>query len=161
MCSKHTVTNGCGHEGVADYVFCGGDHADTTAANEICFNSSPDTSKNRPVNICMGTRFCNRGCKALAIGWSCCTCGFKSVDGFYHPVINMAVHWCLIGNMHAFCVTCRDAKVAGPDDNWRARTRALCRTRHSTRPMARRPPSRPEPPSLSSTPPTPSRQRCT
>jgi hypothetical protein len=62
-CSGYVITNGCGH----------------------CFESSPEDERSKSVSVCMGTDFCNRGCRAMCMGWKCCTYGFKVVDGLNQP----------------------------------------------------------------------------
>jgi len=127
VCSAYTITNGCGHMKTMAYRYCNGDHIDGPSENELCFTSAPENDKNRTVTVCMGTRFCNRGCKAMSLGWLCCTCGFRYVDGFYHPLLNMAVHMSPNGLCHGFCITCKDADVGRIMDP----TRTMYATTHS------------------------------
>ncbi|KAK2591531.1 hypothetical protein QQS21_010781 [Conoideocrella luteorostrata] len=58
------------------------------------------------VRVRMGNNYCNRGCEAICVGWRCCTCGFKSVVGYYHLTVKMLVHDDAFGNPHGFCNTC-------------------------------------------------------
>lgn len=120
VCFKYVVTNGCGHIRVTVYTHCGGEHDDNENANRSCYRSAPEEDRNRAVSVCMGTEFCNRGCRGLYMGWICCTCGFRHVDGFYHPTLRMVVHLTGNGMIHGFCSGCRDVIA---DDHHTAFTR--------------------------------------
>ncbi len=113
-CIMYVVTNGCGHSETTRYRNCGG-HSDTIESNSTCFHEAPVEKRNRPTSVCMGTRFCNKGCRVLTTGWRCCTCGFKEVHGYYDSVLNMVVHKSKCGDTHAFCLTCIDINW---DANW-------------------------------------------
>jgi hypothetical protein len=67
--------------------------------------------KNEDMTVCMGTDFCNRGCRAMRIDWKCCTCGFRIVDQFYHQALGMMVRTTQNGMAHGFCGTCEDIDV--------------------------------------------------
>jgi hypothetical protein len=109
-CYMYTVTNGCGHSETTRYRNCG-EHEDTIQNNTNCFDEALDKERNRTMSVCMGTKFCNKGCKALTTGWKCCTCGFKELHGYYNPALKMVVHDSLSGNIHAFCLMCKDTNV--------------------------------------------------
>ncbi|KAL9122251.1 MAG: hypothetical protein Q9187_001203 [Circinaria calcarea] len=112
-CSKYTITNGCGHLYTVTYRYCNGKHKDSWNENAYCFDSSQDDEDNEKMSVCMGTSFCNRGCKAMCMGWSCCTCGYEIVEGFWHEGIGMLVHTSSTGKLHAFCGMCTIIDVPG------------------------------------------------
>jgi hypothetical protein len=109
-CYMYIVTNGCGHSETTRYRNCG-EHEDTIENNTNCFEQASDKERNRVTSVCMGTKFCNKGCKALTTGWKCCTCGFKEVHGYYNPALKMVVHESFSGNIHAFCLMCKDTNM--------------------------------------------------
>ncbi|KAK5162687.1 uncharacterized protein LTR77_011240 [Saxophila tyrrhenica] len=111
VCTMYTVTNGCGHSETIRYRNCG-EHSDTVRDNALCFHEAPVEKRNKPTRVSMGARFCNKGCKALTAGWRCCTCGYKEVHGYYDPVVGVVVHQSKGGDIHAFCLTCRDVDVS-------------------------------------------------
>jgi len=118
-CYMYTVTNGCGHSETTRYRNCG-QHEDTIQNNASCFDESSDKDRNRTMTVCMGMKFCNKGCKALTAGWKCCTCGFKEVNGYYNPALKMVVHESCSGNIHAFCLMCKDRNtnlIENPNSN--------------------------------------------
>ena len=106
---KYIVTNACGHSKMISYVHCGTGHDDSVTKNEECFLRAYKDTITRPTSICVGTEFCNKGCRALHMGWMCCTCGFKKVEGFYHTGLKMVVHTTEDRINHALCNLCMDA----------------------------------------------------
>jgi hypothetical protein len=112
-CNKYTITNGCGHLCATTYRYCGRDHDDSWNDNASCFGSSREGEGDKIMSVCMGTSFCNKGCRAMCMGWKCCTCGYKVVEGFLHQGIGMLVHASPTGRLHAFCAMCEDIDTPG------------------------------------------------
>ncbi|KJZ70492.1 hypothetical protein HIM_10121 [Hirsutella minnesotensis 3608] len=103
-CYRYSVSNGCGHINACMFRFCNG-HENTIEEMNRCFDTNHTTMTNG-TKVRMGNDFCNRGCEAMTVGWRCCTCGYKSVTGYYHPTAKMLVHDDPYGNAHGFCTRC-------------------------------------------------------
>lgn len=103
-CFKYSIANACGHVHAIMYRHCG-EHSDEVTEMARCFEANHDTTMPR-TKVRMGNDYCNRGCEAMTVGWKCCTCGFRSVTGYYHPTARMLVHDDPYGNQHGFCNKC-------------------------------------------------------
>lgn len=104
-CKKYTIANGCGHINVETFKYCNGEHDNTGSFNDLCYRENFGADRD-PITVRMGNSFCNRGCEAMTVGWRCCTCGYKQVNGYYHPVAMMLVHDDPFGEHHGFCNRC-------------------------------------------------------
>lgn len=106
-CIRNVITNGCGHTASIRYKHCG-NHLDDSDENKRCFIGSHSATKPVAVTVAVGSTFCGRECRAMTVGWMCCTCGFKEVFGTIHNGADMLVHVASNGKLHGFCDTCRD-----------------------------------------------------
>ncbi|KAF4460196.1 hypothetical protein FALBO_13037 [Fusarium albosuccineum] len=117
-CFKYTISNACGHVTSSMYRYCGQEHIDDQIFNESCFTFTYGNHEVTPVRV--GNTFCNRGCEAETVGWRCCTCGYKPVDGYYHTMVKMLVHNTESGDLHGFCDKCvteNDVRLTSTNEN--------------------------------------------
>ena len=96
----------CGHYYDVEFTFCEGDHPDTNAAKEACWESQPKKKRNLSTTIVTTDHnggYCSRDCRAEISGWHCCTCQ-QPVKG-QRNAENTLVH--VVGDEeHEFCDSC-------------------------------------------------------
>lgn len=106
-CQRVIVTNACGHNMKICYAYCGGNHLNNPSTNRACYEiTKPFLSIKRMVRYAVGGEFCSPQCRALHLGWLCCTCNHSLVRGYVDYTNRVVVHQTRLGMVHALCTGC-------------------------------------------------------